>query len=95
MPLSLSNLMWTFIPKCHCLPLQLWCISGPRFYFSFFVELGAAMMVASMIVSFFIAIPLAFEVRLHGFKNLLTKIVLLQQIPGRQDRGLIRYPVGD
>ena len=36
-----------------------------------------------------------FEVRLHGLENLLTKIVLLQQMPERKDRGLIRDPIAD
>jgi hypothetical protein len=36
-----------------------------------------------------------FEVRLHGCENLLTQIVLLQQMPERKYRGLVREPVGD
>jgi hypothetical protein len=39
--------------------------------------------------------PVGHEVGLHGFKNLLTQIVLLEQMPERQDRGLIRNSVDD
>ena len=39
--------------------------------------------------------PIGLELGLHGFKNLLTQIVLLQQMPERQDRGLIRDSVTD
>lgn len=38
--------------------------------------------------------PVGLEVLLHGCKNLLAQIVLLQQMPERQARGLIRDPVG-
>jgi hypothetical protein len=36
-----------------------------------------------------------FEVRHHGCENLLTQIVLFQQVPKRENRGLVRDPVGD
>ena len=50
-----------YIPKYHWLPFLVWCISGSRsfFLFLFLVELGAAIKVASMIVSCFMVIPLA------------------------------------
>jgi len=35
------------------------------------------------------------EVRLHCLKDLIAQIVLLQQVPERQDRCLIRDPVAD
>ena len=35
------------------------------------------------------------EVGLHRLKDLLPQIVLLQQVPERQDRGLIRNPLSD
>jgi hypothetical protein len=35
------------------------------------------------------------EVRFHCLKDLIAQIVLLQQVPERQDRCLIRDPVGD
>jgi len=40
----------TFIQKNHRFPLGVWCISGSRFFSSFFVEGGALMIVASTIV---------------------------------------------
>ena len=42
--------MCTFIPKCHSLPFFVWCISGSRSLARFFVDEGAAMMLASTIV---------------------------------------------
>ena len=39
--------MCAFIPKCHWLPFLLECISGSRLPCLFFVELGAAVSVAS------------------------------------------------
>ena len=43
-----------FIPKRYSLPFFVWCISGSRFFSAFLVELGAFMIVASMIVPLFI-----------------------------------------
>src|SRR5690554_778534 len=45
-----STPMCIFMPKCHWLPLRVWCISGSRAFSRFLVELGASMMVASTIV---------------------------------------------
>src|SRR4051794_11691385 len=42
--------MCSFIPKYHCCPLRVWCISGSRALASFLVDLGAAMIVASTMV---------------------------------------------
>ena len=39
--------MCAFMPKYHWLPFLVWCMSGSRLPSRFFVELGAAMMVAS------------------------------------------------
>src|SRR5512133_1671960 len=38
------------MPKYHCWPLRVWCISGSRALSAFLVELGALMMVASTMV---------------------------------------------
>jgi len=45
------------MPKCHWLPFFVWCISGSRSLSAFFVELGAAMIVASTIVPRFSSKP--------------------------------------
>ena len=37
----LSTPMCAFMPKYHCFPLRVWCISGSRFCSRFLVELGA------------------------------------------------------
>ena len=42
--------MCAFIPKCHWLPFFVWCISGSLALSLFFVEGGAAMIVASTMV---------------------------------------------
>jgi hypothetical protein len=42
--------MCAFIPKCQALPFLVWCISASRARASFFVDGGAAMIVASTIV---------------------------------------------
>ncbi len=42
--------MWSFIPKCQFFPFRVCFISGSRLFVAFFVELGAAMIVASTIV---------------------------------------------
>ena len=42
--------MWSFIPKYHSFPFFTWCISGSRSRRRFFVDDGAAMMLASTIV---------------------------------------------
>jgi hypothetical protein len=42
--------MWAFMPKYHCSPFFVWCISGSRSPSWFLVELGAEMIVASTIV---------------------------------------------
>ena len=44
---------WIFMPKYHCCPLRVCCISGSRVFVAFFVELGAAMIVASTMVPAF------------------------------------------
>ena len=59
-PAWVADRLWTrpfgsvptcsFIPKCHAFPLRVCFISGSRAWAAFFVELGAAMIVASMIV---------------------------------------------
>src|SRR5947207_4119191 len=45
-PEATSTPICAFIPKCHWLPFLVWCISGSRALLLFFVEGGAAMMVA-------------------------------------------------
>src|SRR5713101_3322258 len=48
--LRLSTPMWAFMPKYHCWPFLVWCISGSRVPEAFFVDDGAAMIVASTMV---------------------------------------------
>ncbi len=38
------------MPKCHCLPLRVWCISGSRSPLLFLVDEGASISVASTMV---------------------------------------------
>lgn len=78
---SLSTPICTVMPWYYWLPFFVWCISGSRSCFSFLVELGAAMMMASLIVPCFITIPLALRFFPHRFENLSAQIVLLQQMP--------------
>lgn len=42
--------MWNFMPKCQFLPFPVCFISGSRDIVTFFVELGATMIVTSTIV---------------------------------------------
>jgi hypothetical protein len=37
-PVSRSQLACSFIPKCHCFPLRVWCISGSRHWPAFLVS---------------------------------------------------------
>ena len=55
-PESLSTPMCAFMPKCHWLPFLAWCISGSRACSLFFVELGAAIKVASTSVPWVMAL---------------------------------------
>ena len=43
-PLLLSTPMRSFMPKHHCWPLRVWCISGSRALSAFLVGLGCAPM---------------------------------------------------
>ena len=49
-PVWLSTPMCNFMPKYHCWPFLVWCMSGSRALSAFLVELGAPMMVASTMV---------------------------------------------
>src|SRR5437867_7634024 len=53
----LSTPTCAFIPKYHCLPFFVWCISGSRCCSRFLVEVGACRMVASTIVPVVIRTP--------------------------------------
>jgi len=59
------------------------------------VELGAAIKVASMIVPCFMALTLALRWASTTSKICYSEMVLLQQVPERENRGLIRDPVTD
>src|SRR6184192_396594 len=59
----LSTPTCAFIPKYHCLPFFVWCISGSRCCSRFLVEVGACRMVASTIVPVVIRTPCACRCR--------------------------------
>src|SRR5437667_411146 len=59
----LSTPTCAFIPKYHCWPFFVWCISGSRCCSRFLVEVGACKMVASTIVPLVIRTPLASRCR--------------------------------
>src|SRR5437016_8685617 len=59
----LSTPTCAFIPKYHCLPFFVWCISGSRCCSRFLVEVGACRMVASTIVPVVIRTPCACKCR--------------------------------
>lgn len=90
-PLSLSTPICTFIPNCHCLPLQVW-IPRPVLVFGRAWSRDDGGVDDRALLH---RHPVGFEMRFDGFKYLLTQIVLLQQMPERQDRGLIRDSVAD
>ncbi|WP_139032051.1 hypothetical protein [Comamonas thiooxydans] len=54
------------MPKYHCLPLPLWCISSPCTLFLFLVNVSAALQVASTLVpACGIALPNALPWQIH------------------------------
>src|SRR5215831_10223492 len=57
--LWLSTPKCPFIPKYHCCPFFVWCISGSRVPVAFLVDAGAAIMVASTIVPVLTVTPWA------------------------------------
>lgn len=58
-----STPTWHFIPKYHWVPFLVDFISGSRCFDSFFVEVGAWIMVASTIVPFLVIIPFSENIR--------------------------------
>ncbi len=62
------------MPKCHSLPFWLECISGSRFLSLFFVELGAAIKVASTAVPALSSKPWAASRSLTVAENLLGQL---------------------
>ena len=89
-PLWASTVMCAFMPKCHRLPFLVWCISGSRSPSVFFVELGAAMMVASTMLPFLRSRPLRAQVRVDRLENVLGQVVGFEQVAKVQDRRLVR-----
>src|SRR6266849_2788616 len=59
----LSTPTCAFIPKYHCFPFFVWCISGSRCCCWFLVEVGACRMVASTMVPVVIRTPWACRCR--------------------------------
>jgi hypothetical protein len=82
--------MWAFIPKYYWLPFFVWCISGSRSPVLFFVELGAAISVASTTVPVFSSRPLPLQQVVDGGQDLIGQLVLLQPVPKAQARRLVR-----
>src|SRR6202521_4742086 len=79
----LSTPTCAFIPKYHCLPFLVWCISGSRRCSRFLVEVGACKMVAS-------THSFRLQVQVHRPQNLFAQMVLFQQMPELAHRGLVR-----
>src|SRR5207253_5211329 len=87
----LSTPTCAFIPKYHCLPFFVWCISGSRCCSRFLVEVGACRMVASTIVPVVIRTPCACRCRFTCPQDLFPQLVFFQQVPELAHRGLVRH----
>ena len=70
-PESASTPMCAFMPKNHCWPFLLWCISGSRSPLAFLVELGAEISVASTTVPLRSIRPLATQQQIDGCQDSL------------------------
>src|SRR4051794_31595931 len=88
-PEATSTPICAFIPKCHWLPFLVWCISGSRALLLFFVEGGAAMMVASTIVPWRISNPRSSSIAPTSSNRCPGQVVLLQPMAEVQHRGRI------
>src|ERR1700746_363859 len=87
----LSTPTCAFIPKYHCFPFRVWCISGSRLCSRFLVELGAWIRVASTIVPVVIRTPFACKCRFTVPRISSPQMVLFQQVPELAHRRLIRH----
>lgn len=86
-----STSMCAFMPKCHSLPFLSWCISGARSLPLFFVEEGAAIIVASTIVpSYHQKLLLAEQCR-HLCKDLRGEGVRFEQMTEVEQGGGIGH----
>jgi hypothetical protein len=77
------------MPKCHWLPFLVWCISGSRCPWSFLVELGAAIKVASTTVPVLSIRPRSINPALTVAQYLLSELVRFQQMPKAQDGAFV------
>ena len=82
--------MCAFIPKCHSFPFFVWCISGSRCFALFFVDVGAAMSVASHNRPLSELQPLRCKMSVDLLEQLHPERVPLQQVAEVQDRRLVR-----
>src|SRR5260370_32329359 len=80
-----------FIPKYHCFPFFVWCISGSRCCSRFLVDVGACRMVASTIVPVVIRTPCACRCRFTCPRICSPRFVLFQQVAELAHRGLVRH----
>src|SRR2546425_8159850 len=87
----LSTPTCAFIPKYHCLPFFVWCISGSRCCSRFLVEVGACRMVASTMVPGRDPHPLRLQVQVHCPQDLFAQLVFFQQVPELARRGLVQH----
>ncbi len=74
--------IWTFVPKFLCLPFHARCISGSHNH--------AGIDERVLLYGHAGILEMGFDT----LENLLAKVVLLEQVPKRQDRRLVMNQVG-
>src|SRR5262245_48318264 len=88
--LWLSTPKCPFIPKSRCWPFLVWCISGSRVPVAFFVDDGAAMIVASTMARAHRHAVRA-HVAGHGLEHDLAELVFFEEVAELADRRLIGH----
>src|SRR5437870_4682830 len=88
----LSTPTCAFIPKYHCLPFFVWCISGSRCCSRFLVEVGACVQDGRVHDrAGRDSHPLRLQVQVHLPQDLFPQLVCFQQVPELAHRGLVRH----
>src|SRR5262245_61709414 len=83
----------SFIPECHAFPLRVCSISGSRAWAAFFVELGAAMIVASTIVPLLSSSRFAVSSSLTASKIAAVSRCCSSRLAKAEDCRLVRHHV--
>src|SRR5437870_2842267 len=87
----LSTPTCAFIPKYHCLPFFVWCISGSRCCSRFLVEVGCVQDGRVHDRARRDSHPLRLQVQIHLSQDLFAQLMFFQQVPELAHRGLVRY----